>query len=76
MCVVIIYPLALMNKQLKGVRTGTKHKEAHTDNTKYGMGDFYGTGVRAKIGTMRDSYSPGYTPVSKKSMGTPPKTFA
>jgi hypothetical protein len=34
-------------------------------------GDYYGTGFKAKIGSMR-SDSVGYRPVNKKQMGTPP----
>lgn len=36
-------------------------------------GDYYGTGVKAKIGTMR-SDSVGYRPVNRKQLGTPPKS--
>lgn len=38
-------------------------------------GDYYGTGFKPKIGTMR-SDSVGYRPVSKKQMGTPPTSLA
>lgn len=48
------------------------HKEAHTDNTKYGMGDYYGTGFKAPIGKMRGD-SVGIRPVTKKQLNTPPK---
>lgn len=47
--------------------------QTHTENTKFGMGDYYGTGVKNKIGRVR-SDSVGYRPVSKKQMGTPPKS--
>ncbi len=46
--------------------------EAHTAPTKYGMGNYYGTGFKAQIGRMR-SGSVGYRPVSRKQLGTPPK---
>lgn len=36
-------------------------------------GDYYGTGFKAKIGKMRDS-SVGYRPVTRKQLGTPPKS--
>lgn len=49
-------------------------KNAHTANTKYGMGDYYGTGVRAKLGTVREGM--GMKPLSKKKIGTPPKSIA
>lgn len=47
--------------------------EAHSANTKYGMGDNYGSGHKNPIGKMR-SDSVGYRPVSKKQIGTPPKS--
>lgn len=40
---------------------------------KMGCGDYYGTGVKNPMGRMRDS-SIGYRPVSRKQMGTPPKS--
>jgi hypothetical protein len=49
-----------------------KPRFAHTANTKYGMGDNYGTGVKAKLGTMREG--PGMVKLSKKKIGTPPKS--
>lgn len=57
-------------------RTPSKPKKprfSHTDNTKYGMGDNYGTGIRAKLGTVRDD-TVGMVKLSKKSLGTPPKS--
>jgi len=36
-------------------------------------GDYYGTGVKNPIGTLRDD-TLGYRPVSRKQMGTPPKS--
>ena len=53
-----------------------KAKQAHTANTKYGMGDFYGSGLRAKIGKVRDMYMPGANPVAPKALKKPPKTLA
>ena len=58
-----------MNKKLK------RTPEAHVANTKYGMGDYYGTGIKQKVGTMRESYMEAGKPKSK-SLGTPPKSFA
>ncbi len=51
-----------------------KNRFAHTANTKYGMGDNYGTGIRAKIGRMREGM--GMVALSKKKIGTPPKSIA
>ena len=50
-------------------------KTAHTSNSKIGMGDFYGSGVRNKMGRMR-SESVSMVPVSKKKLGKPPKSLA
>jgi len=58
-------------------RTPSKPKKtrfAHTDNTKYGMGDNYGSGIKAKVGTMRDGA--GMVELSKKKLGIPPKSLA
>lgn len=38
------------------------------------MGDYYGTGFKAKIGQVR-SDTVGYRPVSRKQMGTPPRSL-
>lgn len=48
-------------------------KNAHTPNTKYGMGDYYGTGIRQKFGKMR-SDSMGMQEVTQKKLKTPPKS--
>jgi hypothetical protein len=50
-------------------------KSAHTANTKYGMGNYYGTGIKAKIGRMR-SDSVGMIPLSTKKLKTPPRGIA
>ena len=49
-----------------------KPRFAHEANTKYGMGDNYGTGIKSKIGKMRES--PSMVKMSKKQIGTPPKS--
>ena len=51
-------------------------KEAHVSNTKFGMGDFYGSGIRNKIGRVRSSFTPGANPVGKKGLKIPPKSLA
>jgi hypothetical protein len=58
---------------MKGVNMKLKsNKEAHAPNTKYGMGDNYGTGIRAKIGKMRDGL--GMQTLTSKKLKTPPKS--
>lgn len=52
-----------------------KNRFAHTANTPYGMGDNYGTGLKAKIGRMRDD-SMGRTSIIPKKLRTPPKSLA
>ena len=48
---------------------------AHTANTPYGMGDYYGTGIKAKLGKTRD-ISIGVIPIPKKKLKTPPRSLA
>jgi hypothetical protein len=45
-------------------KTGKRTKEAHVANTKYGMGDSYGTGIKQNMGKMRENYMD--IPVGKK----------
>jgi hypothetical protein len=52
-----------------------KNRFAHTANTKYGMGDNYGTGIRAKLGRMRED-SMGMVKLNSKQIKTPPKSTA
>lgn len=52
----------------------TKHKEAHSANMKYGMGDNYGTGIKAKVG--RIIQGTGVNPASPKKIKTPPRSLA
>jgi hypothetical protein len=52
-----------------------KNKFAHTPNTPYGMGDFYGTGVKQKIGRVREN-TIGFNAVPPKKLKVPPKSLA
>jgi hypothetical protein len=45
-------------------------KEVHVAPTKYGMGDYYGTGIKAKVGKVVENM---VQPVTKNT-GTPPKS--
>ena len=47
---------------------------SHTPKTKKGLGDFYGTGIKAKLGRVREGM--GMVPLSKKQMGTAPRSLA
>ena len=50
-----------------------KTKLAHTPKSPKGMGDFYGTGVRQKLGKMRDGM--GMQEITPKKLKTPPKSL-
>ncbi len=58
---------------MKKVRT---NKQYHTSDAKTGMGDYYGTGIKQKVGTIRDVYTPGINPLSNKKIGKPPRSLA
>jgi hypothetical protein len=53
-----------------------KAKQAHVANSKYGSGDYYGTGIPPKMGKVIDMYSPNVNPVSPKALKKPPKKLA
>ena len=68
-----------MSAKINQLKSGrTKNAEAHTAPTKYGMGDYYGTGVRAKMGRERGTASGvNYTvPIPKSKLKIPPKNLA
>ena len=44
----------------------------HVNHSSMGMGDYYGTGVRAKLGRMREGM--GMVQISSKKMKTPPRS--
>lgn len=50
-------------------------KNAHTAPTKYGMGDNYGTGIKQKLGRMRED-SMGMISLTPKKLKKPPKSLA
>lgn len=53
-----------------------KYIQAHTDNVKHGMGDYYGSGVRNPVGKIRDVSTPGQIPVSKGKLKKAPRSLA
>ena len=53
-----------------------KHVQTHVSRSKVSAGDHYGTGIRAKLATLRDGYMPGYNPKESGKVGKPPKTLA
>ena len=55
-------------------RNGRPGGDSHSSKSSMGMGDFYGRGVKQKIGKMREGM--GQIPVSKKQLGTKPRSVA
>jgi len=58
-------------KKSKPLKPG---RNAHTANTKYGMGDYYGSGIKNPVGKIRDVTN--FTEVKAKKLGKPPKSLA
>jgi hypothetical protein len=52
-----------------------KNVPAHTAHTKFGMGDNYGTGIKAKLGRVRED-TMGMIHVTPKKLKTPPTSVA
>lgn len=46
----------------------------HSAHTSMGMGDYYGTGIKAKLGDVRKGV--GLVKLSPKKLGKPPKSLA
>jgi len=59
---------------MKQAKTKANRKQAHTPKSPKGMGDFYGTGIRQKLGIMRDGM--GMETLSPKKLKKPPKNLA
>ncbi len=51
-----------------------KNPNAHVADAKYGTGDFYGSGIKAKVGKIRDSYM--NRPTTSKELKKPPRSLA
>lgn len=47
---------------------------AHTANTKYGMGENYGTGVKNPVGKIRENQT--MVPLPKSKISKPPRKLA
>lgn len=52
----------------------TNRDQWHTSRSPKGMGDYYGTGVRQKIGRVREGL--GMETLNPKQLKTPPKSLA
>jgi hypothetical protein len=46
----------------------------HVNHSSMGMGDYYGTGIKAKLGRMRDGM--GMQEITPKKLKTPPRSLA
>lgn len=60
-------------KPLKSIEKA-KTRQAHTSPMIKGMGDHYGSGIRAKIGRMRDGM--GMKDIDPAKLKTPPRSVA
>ena len=49
-------------------------RNAHTANTKHGMGDYFGSGIKNPVGRIRDVTN--FTEVKGKKLGKAPKSLA
>lgn len=49
--------------------------DSHVSHTSMGMGDYYGTGIKNKLGKMRDD-SMGMIAVTPKKLKKPPRGLA
>ena len=69
-----------MKKPSKRSHTPSKNSNGslkgdwHVNHSSMGMGDYYGTGVKAKLGKMIDGT--GMATLSKGQLGKPPKSLA
>lgn len=64
----IHYRMMMKAKSLKPT------KEWHSSNKKFGMGDYYGTGIKQKVGRIREGY--GQNPITPAKLKKPPKSLA
>lgn len=69
-----MFPLKRSNKIVKTKKP--VFAEAHTANTKVGSGDYYGSGFKNPVGKVRGSDAVGLRPVTRKQLGTKPRTLA
>lgn len=56
-------------------KTKTSRNQTHTPKSPKGLGDYYGTGVRQKIGKMRED-SMGMLEITPNKLKKPPKSLA
>lgn len=56
------------------MKKGKATKQFHTPNSKSGVGDYYGSGIRNPVGKPVDTYGPDGLPKIKKTLA--PKKLA
>ena len=59
---------------MKKNRTKTSRDQAHTPKSPKGMGDYYGTGIRQKMGRMISGF--GLETLGPNELKKPPKSLA
>jgi hypothetical protein len=57
---------------MKKAKTKTNRIQAHTSKSAKGLGDYYGTGIRAKLGRLREGT--GMKFMSASQLKKPPKS--
>jgi len=68
-----MFPLRRGDTPLKTSRP--KVRQAHTQFTTHGMGDYYGRASKNPVGKIRDGSSTmGFRPVNRKQLGTKPRS--
>ncbi len=60
---------------MKKVNKQRSSGDWHVNHSSMGMGDYYGTGIKAKLGKMRGD-SMGMVAATPKKLKTPPKNLA
>ena len=63
-----------MSKQAHTGKLKAPDGDWHVSNTSMGMGDYYGTGIKAKVGKMAEG--PGQIPATPKQLKKPPRSLA
>lgn len=63
------------NKQSHSSNAKKGSGDWHVNHSSMGMGDYYGTGIKAKLGRMRED-SMGMIEITPKKLKTPPKSLA
>lgn len=65
----------ISNKQSHTSSAKKSSGDWHVNHSSMGMGDYYGTGIKAKLGRMRAD-SMGMIALNPKKMKTPPTSLA